>query len=75
MTVKQFASVARGNADYTIACNGNAYPFSPKDDFQMLAYGDFEISRVNLSAFSSKDDVNVCVELELKVELVREVQA
>ena len=52
MTVKQFASVARCDANHAIAYNGNAYPFNPEDDFQMLAYGDFEISHVDLSALS-----------------------
>lgn len=75
MTVKQFTSVARGDANYAIAYNGNAYPFNPEDDFQMFAYGDFEISHVDLSALGGKDDANVYVELELKMEFMKEVQA
>lgn len=72
MTVRDFARVARGDdVEYTVACNGNAYPFDPDNAFFLCAYGDFEIDRVNLSTMG-KDSANVIwAEIELKTELVK----
>lgn len=76
MTVRDFVSVAKGNAEYTVACNGNAYPFSPDDQFQMTAYGDFQISGAEWSVLSRKDQPPVIVvEIELNQQLVKEVRA
>ena len=72
MTVRDFARVARGDdVEYTVACNGNAYPFDPDNAFFLCSYGDFEIDRVNLSTMG-KDSANVIwAEIELKTELVK----
>lgn len=76
MTVKQFASVARGDdVEYRIAYNGNAYPFDPDNDFFLCAYGNFEIARVNLSTMGNDSANVVWAEIELKTELVKEVLA
>ena len=70
MTVRDFASVARGDdVEYSITCGGNAYPFDPDNAFFLCAYGDFEIDCVNLSVIKGVD--TIWVEIELKTELVK----
>lgn len=76
MTVKQFASVARGDdVEYSVTCNGNAYTFDPDDAFMICAYGDFEVARVDLSTMNRENTPVVHVELELNAHLVKEVLA
>ena len=72
MTVRDFASVARGDdVEYRIVCASNAYPFDPDNAFFLCAYGDFEIDRVTLSVVKEDGIKTIWAEIELKTELVK----
>ena len=75
MKIKDLACAVRGDAEYCVTFNGNAYPFDPNDAFMLCAYGDFEVACIDLSAMSIKGEPIIHVELELSAQPVKEVRA
>lgn len=65
MTVLETVKLMPNMKEYRIGANGCCYPFNPDDSFHRIAFGAFDVARVN----AGYEDGTV--ELELAVRFVK----